>query len=222
MKLIGYALSLDESFNYYGYGADYWEKEAELHENGSIRLEITRIPNAPYMISNGYSSFNDKPAYVGFPSPDSEGSAISFDYNVILKADSEHLSECWEVVKKFLQPEYQDRAYTMPVLLDSLEKKIDEYNADTVTQNEDGEEISSHPTYSFNEVEYEVPDLSDREMEAYLNQILSVSNLYFTDEVIINMVKDAVSEGGMQGKTPEEIASAIQLQVLDYLNEKYR
>ena len=36
------------------------------------------------------------------------------------------------------------------------------------------------------------------------------------------MVKQAVSEGSMQGKTPEEIASALQLQVLDYLNEKYR
>ena len=34
------------------------------------------------------------------------------------------------------------------------------------------------------------------------------------------MVKTAVSEGSIQGKTPEEIASQLQLQVLDYLREK--
>ena len=222
MKLIGYALSLNEYYSYDGYGDDYWRREGEMRENGYIRLNMTRIPGPLSMVSNGYSYFNDKPAYVGFPSPDHEGSAIWFDYNVILKADSEYLSESWNLVKKFLQPEYQNDAYTMPVLLDSLEKEFDEYHAEVIGYDDQGNEVMGPPTYCFGEEEYEVPTLSNMEMDIYYSQILSVSNLYFTDEEIIDMVKQAVSEGSMQGKTPEEIASALQLQVLDYLNEKYR
>ena len=59
-----------------------------------------------------------------------------------------------------------------------------------------------------------------KSLKQYYDQLLSVGSLYFTDTVIIDMVKTAVSEGSIQGKTPEEIASQLQLQVLDYLREK--
>ena len=222
MKLLGYALSLNEYYSIDGYGNDYWDKEAELRENGSIRLAFTRITRPAYMVSNGYSTFNEKPVIVGFPSPDSEGSAIYYDYNVLLKADSEHLSESWDLVRRFLLPEYQENSYGMPVLLECLDEQMKACNEDVTTIDENGDSVTGPLTYFFNDEEYEVPELSTGELKDYYDSLLSVSNLYFTDTVIIDMVKTAVSEGSMQGRTPEEIASQLQLQVLDYLNEKYR
>ncbi len=220
MKLLGYALSLSEYYSTDGYGNDYWEKEAELRENGNIRLAFTRITRPVYMVSNGYSTFNEKPVIVGFPSPDSEGSAIYYDYNMLLKADSEHLSEAWDLVKRFLLPEYQEDSYGMPVLLECLEQQMADCNEDVTTIDENGDSVTGPLTYYFNDEEYEVPQLSDSELKQYYDQLLSVGSLYFTDTVIIDMVKTAVSEGSIQGKTPEEIASQLQLQVLDYLREK--
>ena len=219
MKLLGYAMSLPEEIGYDdGSIYDYWDRSYEMFESGEIRLKFTGLSHISTSLLDGYTYFNASPVYTGLPSPSMDGSCITISDSYVLKADSEYLSVCWDFIKPLLQAPYQDDTYLMPVLLSSLEDEINSCDAD-VSYDYDGESYTGRPTYFFGETECEMPVLSDEEKEKYLEFILSVDSLYFYNEDIITMVKDAVGDGVRQGKTPEEVASSIQVQVQDYLRD---
>jgi hypothetical protein len=64
----------------------------------------------------------------------------------------------------------------------------------------------------------EIP--TDKEIEEYVEYFLSIDKIFFNDFDIDNTVTLAVANGSMQGKTPEEIATSIQMDAQAILEDR--
>ncbi|MCR4791513.1 MAG: extracellular solute-binding protein [Lachnospiraceae bacterium] len=217
MRLLGYAMSLPETIYFDdGWAYEYWDREAEMRENGEVLLETTTFSNPTDAMVNGYSNFGGKPSFIGFPSPNGMGSSIYFSTNYLLKAGSDNLDKCWDFIKFELLPEGQDDPYMLPVLLDSLENNIEVCCEDGVYTDQYGME-GERPTYYFADEEHEMPYMNDAEKAELLDFVLSSNVLYFINTDIVDIIKDEAAKGADMGRTPEEVASAIQIRVQAYL-----
>ena len=60
--------------------------------------------------------------------------------------------------------------------------------------------------------------MTQAQVKEYEDFILSVDRLYFNEQYIKELIIEELNSAAQEGKTPEETASRIQLQVQDYLS----
>ena len=219
MKLIGYAMTLHETSNYDSDVTDfYWNNNDRLYIDGYVRLDDAYIYDLHSFYFNEYFELRCRPYIVGFPSVDGCGSAMLYYTSFVMKPDSWNMDEAWSFAKMLLGEEYQNSINDgLPVLKSALlnqckrafdldDPSSEYYNSD-IYYYVDGEMC-----------EMEIP--TDKEIEEYVEYFLSIDKIFFNDFDIDNTVTLAVANGSMQGKTPEEIATSIQMDAQAILEDR--
>ncbi len=219
MKLIGYAMTLNEASYLDQEGTDfYWDNYDHLYCDGLVRLDDAYIYDVHSFYVNEYKEHKCKPYIVGFPSVDGCGSAMLYYTSLVMAPDSPNQDETWAFAKQILSEEFQESVDNyLPVLksalLDQCEKAFDIYNPSSEFYNMDY-------TYYVDGEYHELEMPTDAEIKEFYEYLLGIDKMFFNDFEIDNIVTLAVANGSMQGKTPEEIATAIQREVQDLLKER--
>lgn len=221
VSLLNYALTLSEEIDYSDDTIyEYWKYYDQTVYDGGIRIKPVSITDPAYALYAGYSVLFDKPVFTGFPSPDGNGSYVSYYDNYILKADSSLQDLAWKFMRILLLPgEDSDNRY-LPIRACELEERVASCGEALKYENPDGTYTESRMMYMYGGEIIEIPLLSEKEIKAYTNFILSVDKPAFTDEDIISIVLETVSDGRAHRRKAERIASDIQQAVTLYFEEK--
>ena len=187
--------------------------------DGILRFKGTSISGSASEYFYDYADCNADPVFVGWPSPDGNGSSIRYSSYIVLSKDSIFLDEAWDYSKYFLT-DYQDieRNYALPVLKSALEDSVARYGKPYTRVDEDGNQIEYTYEYNVGDEVYVSPVMTQAQIDEMFDFLLSVNRLYFSEdelkELILEELKTAVSED----KTPEETASQLTVTVQDYFN----
>ena len=219
ISLLDYALTLSEEVDHSNETIyEYWKFYEQTVFGGNIRIKQISVTDPVYALYAGYYSLYDKPVFTGFPSPEGNGSYISYYDNYILKADSLLKDEAWDFMRFLLLPgEDADNRY-LPIRVDELEERVALCGAPLRYENSDGTYTESPMTYMYGGEIMEIPLLTEKEIKAYTDFILSVNRPAFTDEDIISIVIETFIDGKEHRRKAERIASDIQQAVLEYFD----
>ncbi len=219
-RLIGYSLTLPEYVDYNDEYADfYWENYDHIMMDGYVRLKPLTITDFKIDYFCAYADLNEAPVFVGLPSSGSNGSSIGYSNYFMLNKDSLFLDSSWDFVKYFIT-DYQntDLYYGFPVLKSSLEDVLVSATKPYTETGSDGKDHEYTYNYYVDGEMYEVPIMDRSMVQEYEDFILSVDRLVFNEEEIWEIINEELYNAAMEGKTPEETASRIQVLVQDYLN----
>ncbi len=219
-RLIGYSLTLPEFVDYSGEYADfYWNNYDHIYMDGLVRLKNLSITDFKSDYFSSYATFDAAPVFIGWPSSGSNGSSIGYSNYLMLNKDSLLLNESWDFVKYFIT-DYQntDKYYGFPVLKSALEDVLSSATKPYTETGNNGSEYEHTYMYYVDGEEREVPVMTQAQVKEYEDFILSVDRLYFNEQYIKELIIEELNSAAQEGKTPEETASRIQLQVQDYLS----
>ena len=223
MRLLGYASRIPEEIDYESiHMLNYWDGYDDMYYNGEIRVNLSYMPDYKGTYYDAYAACKTDPVFVGFPSPDSQGSVISYTSSYMLSADSPLLNESWDFIKQVLQMPYQDSEsfFNFPVLRSSFEEKMEDCLNPFVSEDEEGYEYEYMPSYAVPDGFEEVPLMSQEQADAGKEFICSVDRLSFEDRELTDLILNEINTGFETGKSSEEIASSVQIVVQAYLDEK--
>lgn len=219
-RLIGYSLTLPEYIDYNGEYADfYWNNYDHIMMDGYVRLKNLTITDFKSDYFAAYADCNAAPVFIGWPSSGSNGSTVAYSNYFMLSKDSQLLDESWDFVKYFLT-DYQntDRYYGFPVLKSALHEVIESATVPYTGTGSDGKDYDYTYNYHVGDENMEVPVMTQDQVKVYEDFILSVDRLYFNDSDLKAMIMEELAYSAAEGKTPEETASRIQVQVQEALN----
>ena len=219
-RLIGYSLTLPEYVDYNGEYADfYWNNYDHIMMDGYVRLKNLTITDFKSDYFAAYADCNAAPVFIGWPSSGSNGSTVAYSNYFMLSKDSQLLDESWDFVKYFLT-DYQntDRYYGFPVLKSALHEVIESATVPYTGTGSDGKDYDYTYNYHVGDENMEVPVMTQDQVKVYEDFILSVDRLYFNDSDLKALIMEELAYSAAEGKTPEETASRIQVQVQEALN----
>ena len=219
-RLIGYSLTLPEFVDYNGEYADfYWNNYDHIMMDGYVRLKSLSITEFKSDYFSSYASLNAAPVFIGLPSNSSNGSSLGYSNYFMLNKDSLLLDDSWDFVKYFIT-DYQktDRYYGFPVLKSALETVLSAATKPYTETLSDGELYEYTYNYYVDGDPCEVPVMNQSQVKEYEDFILSVNRLYFNEQEIKTILMEELNNAAQEGKTPEETASHIQVEVQEYLD----
>ncbi len=224
LRLVGYAAQVPEEIDFDGiHMQNYWDGYDNMYNSGEIRLKLEYMTSYKESYYGAYATCKNEPVYVGFPSPDSQGSVITNTSYYLLSAASPVLDRAWDFAKVFLQSDYQesDYIYNFPVLEDAFDKMMDDCKNPFTSYNEYGQEYEYMPTYEDEDGEYvEVPYMTDEQVEQGKTFISSVDRPAFEDPELNELIINEIYNGFDSGKTPEEIGASVQMAVQTVLDDR--
>ena len=223
-KLVGYAMSLPEY-------ADYASEKTMLYNNDydTFMREIGYKAATCYdskisdIINDGYSTFGCEPVLLGFPSVSGSRPVVRFYDFYAINADSKLIEDAWDFVKVFYSEEYQEKAerYSLPVLKSVFEESVRSSLGYGRYFEEYGFDEDYIPEYYFGGEYYELPPVSEEQIDAFLEHVYSARNCELNDAALLSLVEDIICENADGGKTPEEVGTLVQAAVQDYLTNEY-
>lgn len=223
MRLVGYASQVPEEIDFDGiHMQNYWDGYDEMYNSGEIRLKLEYMFAFKDSYYDAYATCKNEPAYVGFPSPDSHGSVITYTSYYLLSANSPVLDRAWDFAKQFLQSDYQESSevFNFPVLKSAFDKKMEDCVNPFTGTDENGNEYEYIPTYESDGESVDVPFMTEEQIEAGKELIYSIDRLTFEDMELTELIINEVNDGLDSGKTPEEISSSVQMAVQKVLDER--
>ena len=171
---------------------------------------------------NAYADCKNEPTFVGFPSPVSQGSVITYSSYYLLGADSPFLNEAWDFIKQVLQSDYQnsDLIFNFPVLRSAFEADMADCANPFTATNEYNEEYEYMVSYEMDGEWIDVPYMTSEQIEDAEEFICSIDRLAFEDYELTELIISEINDGLDRQMTPEEIASSVQLAVQEVLDAR--
>ncbi|MBP5553722.1 MAG: hypothetical protein J6X94_02510 [Lachnospiraceae bacterium] len=224
LRLVGYAAKVPEEIDFEGiHMQNYWNGYEDMYKSGEIRLKLEYMISYKESYYDAYSTCKNEPLYVGFPSPDSQGSVITYTSFYLLNASSPVLDRAWKYAKGFLLSDYQEseNVFNFPVLRSAFDKMMEDCKNPFTSVNELGEEYEYMPQYVDENGELtDVPFMTDEQIEQGKDFVMSVDRLAFEDQELNELIINVIYEGFDAGKTPEEIGASVQMAVQEVLDER--
>lgn len=167
--------------------------------------------------------------YLGFPGL-GDGDAVSYVNNqtdyFAMNAFSENKEEAWDFMRRFLLPEYQNKAYAgernrtnaFPTNKESLNALIEKSQSPVYVKDENGQEYELKARGWYGDFEYSLA--SDEHIEKILGLIDSVNGMQSFDYTVTDIVMSEAGAYFAGDKTAEETAALIQSRVKLYLGEQ--
>lgn len=222
-RLLGFAKTIPADIDYDSiHMQNYWNGSDDMTATGEIRLNLSYISSFKDTYFDTYAACHGNASFVGFPSPNSQGSVLSSMSSYMIKADSIMIKESWDFIKQLLKYDYQtsDNIYNFPVLKDAFELSMEACASPYVYTNENDEEYEYTPVYYVEDTEIQIPLMTDDQVKAAEEFIYSIDREEFVDPDLENLIISEINLGFANGNTPEEIASSVQVLVQNYLDEK--
>ena len=223
VRLLAYAQTIPEYIDYDSvHMSNYWNDSYKMYASGEIRVSTSYMADFKEGFTDAYANCQSEPVFVGFPSPDSQGSVITYYNTYLLKADSPLLDDSWVFIKQVLQSSFQnsDKIVNIPVLKSAFEEKMADCANPFTSTNEAGEEYDFMPSYYSDGDWLDVPVMTSEQIEYGKEMICSIDRACFEDQELMELILDEINSGFNSGETPEQIASDIQLAVQEVLDQR--
>lgn len=223
LRLVGYAGTMPEEIDFESnHMYNYWNDSEYMLYNGEIRVNLSYMTSYKDAYYNAYSDCKNQPVFVGFPSPESQGSVITYTSYYLLSAESPLLAESWDFIKQVLLSDYQnsDNIFNFPVLKSAFEADMEDCANPFSSVNESGEEYEYMPSYEFEGEWIEVPYMTQEQIGQAEEFVYSIDRLSFEDPELMQIIINGITDGLDRGKTPEEISASVQMAVQEVLDQR--
>lgn len=220
IKVLEYAKQLPDEINYDNRDDSYWDNFQKSYRDGKTLLMMYSLSSFEDYNMCEVGTFGDTITPIGFPSEDTNGSALSFNLDFGISEKSANKQAAWDFIRYFLTDEYQSKMeYCFPVKksqLDILAKKAQEkpYYLD-----EDGEKVEYDNTYFLNGEEVPIPPMTKEQTDKVIAFIHTVSNVMDYNDNINDIISEESKSFFSGQKSSQEVASIIQSRIQIYVNE---
>ena len=223
MKLLGYAASLPEEVDFESiHMQNYWDGSDDMMATGEVRMYLNYMNIFKEGYYDAFVSCKGEPVFIGFPSPDSKGSVITYTPYYLLKADSLMLKESWDFIKQVLLSDYQNSQdhYSIPVLKSAFDSLMDQCDEPFNYTSEVNGSYSYIPTYIVDGESVEADLMTQEQIDEAKDFIYSIDRHAFEDPDITELIISEINHGLDMGNTPEQIASSVQIAVQGLLDQR--
>ena len=218
-KLLEYAKTLPEEFNWDEMPDDFWMNEADYYRSGKFMTVCAYLYDPSYYQQQKYSYYGGDTVLCGFPSRTGESAIIEASSMPIVLFDNGNVDGAWEFARRFLAEDYQDERYSVPVRKSSFDKWLKAATERPYWTNEDGEKEYYDNYYYVDGVSYVVPTLTDEEAKEIETMIRSCTKKAYTNEQILAIIEEEAASYFSGSKSVDEVISVIQSRVQLYINE---
>lgn len=164
-------------------------------------------------------------SFIGYPSREKNGGAISMNMELGICSASENKEAAWEFLKTFLTREYvsgnrETQYFGFPLRKDCLEDIIKRYSTKIKYTDDFGNEILPYESkWGYDDMEIDITPLSREEVTMLREAIMSACHMYVYDEEIMSIITEEAEAYFNDESTAEEVAGRIQERVSAYLKE---
>ena len=221
ISMLEFAKTLPEEFNY---DDDYWQNYDWEKEQCQYRENLTLLYNF-YMYSFGdlardiNGTFGEPVSFIGFPTESGKGSYLMCDGTYMISSKSKCPEGAWKYVRYYLTDEYQKEVSNMPVNKKMFMEKSKDALERPYWIDENGEKQYYDMTMTINGEEVIIDPLNQQQLDEVVNFITSVSNRYFMDTNVSNIITEEMGAYFSGQKTAQDVADVIQRRVQVYVEE---
>ncbi len=198
---------------------EYWENYESMWREGKVLALATSIGDFRGYSYTEKGTFGEKVTMIGFPSSNGEGSVIQPRQQLALSSKSKCREGAWEFLKVFLQDEYQEKIYGLPVSIKCLDKLATKAMEKPYYMDENNEKVEYDDTYYISGVEIIIPPMTAQETEELKEQLYSFTQIYKFDEALFNIINEEAAPYFAGQKSAKDVAGIIQSRVQIYVNE---
>ncbi len=198
---------------------EYWNNYESMWREGKVLALATSIGDFRGYSYTEKGTFGEKVTMIGFPSFNGEGSVIQPGQQLALSSKSKCKEGAWEFLRVFLQDEYQENIYGLPISIKCLDKLAARAMEKPYYMDENNEKVEYDDTYYISGVEIVIPPMTAQETEELKEQLYSFTQVYKFDEALFNIINEEAAPYFAGQKSVRDVAGIIQSRVQIYVNE---
>ncbi len=191
-----------------------------LYRNDTALMEYVYLADFREFNREEKGVFGEEITLVGFPGRETSGAVINMDQILAISSKSKHKDAAWEFVRSFMTTEYQENLnYNFPTRLSVCQQNMEEQMKRPYYTDMDGNKIEYDETYWFGENEMTLTPITRDRAEYVMQYISSVDSVYYSNEKIMDIVREEAEPYFAGQKTAEQAVEIIQSRVQTYVNE---
>lgn len=165
------------------------------------------------------ATFGEDITMIGFPSANGDGSAIAPGMQLAMSSKSKNKEGAWSFMRNFLMDEYQSGIYGFPLSIKHLEIMAQKAMEKPYYMDEDGNKVEYDDIYYIGDVEIKIEPMTRQEVDAFLEQLYSFSQVYTVDRSLQQIIEEEAASYFAGQKSAKEVADIIQSRAQIYVNE---
>ncbi|HBA49255.1 MAG TPA: hypothetical protein DCZ91_15965 [Lachnospiraceae bacterium] len=221
IDMMEYARTLPEELNEEEYGEDYWRNyESQYREDRTIlrSMYIGSVSNVNYTVKG---NFGEEVSFIGFPTESGMGAYVQAGDSYAISARSANIDGAWEFLRYYLTDEYQSElGWGMPIQKKYFMEKAQEATQRPYYLDENGEKVEYDDYYYINDEEIKLEPMTQEEVDAVVEYILSVNKCYYGNTDISNIISEEIAPYFTGQKSAQEVAKIIQSRAQIYVDER--
>ncbi len=221
IALMEYAKTLPEALadDYYDDDVWYVSYESQYREDRTL-LYSCNMSDLQSMVYTINGTFGEDVSYVGFPTPEGNGSVIDTGTTYALAAGSADLDAAWEFMRYYLTDDYQSTlSWQLPVNVEYFEQNAQKAAQKPTYTDGNGQEVESDYTWWINEEEVTLDPLTNEQVEKLENFIRSVDKRVYSNTDIQNIITEEMDAFYQGQKSAKDVAGIIQSRAQIFVNE---
>lgn len=220
IQVLEFIATFPEEVNWEALPDDFWENYDSMWREGKVIANFANIGDLRNFNSMEKATFGEEITMIGFPSSDGDGSAIWPNLRLALSAKSKNSDGAWEFLRTFLMDEYQESIeYGFPLSVKYLNEKVKNAMERPYYMDENNNKVEYDETSYVNGVELVISPITKERADEIITELYSFSQLYRSDETLLNIVQEEAGPFFAGQKSAKEVASIIQSRVQIYVNE---
>jgi len=201
------------------YSDAYWQSYDSQWRDGRVLTSIYYLGDIQSYNRAKQATFGEDITMIGFPSADNDGSAIVPGMQLAMSAKSKNKDGAWSFLRTFLMDEYQSDIYGFPISVKYLEEMTQKAMERPYYIDEEGKKIEYDDIYYMNDMEVVIQPMTRQEVDDFLEQLYSFSQVYSVDQSLIQIIEEEAASYFAGQKSAKEVADIIQSRAQIYVNE---
>jgi len=218
-----YAKTLPKEFDE-SYWEEYdWTLYETMYRDDRALLAPLYISSIDSLFYNLRVNFGEPLSFIGFPCESKDGSYIERSGpSFAISAKTANTEGVWEFVRTYMLEEYQndeEKLYSFPILQSAFDKRAQDALIPQEEYDSEGNLIWSELDQWINGETVRVAPFTQEEVDAIKEFVLSVEKVSYTNDEILNIIKEEAASFFEGQKSAQEVAGVIQSRVQIYVDE---
>lgn len=221
MQMLEFLAMFPEEITETTFDDEYWINYDSMWREGRVLVSMASIGDFRNYNYIEKGTFGEDITIIGFPSGNMDGSAIMANREFAMSSQSKYKDGAWEFLRVFLLDEYQssDDNWGFPLSIECLDRMGEEAMKRPSYTDEEGNVIEYDDTYYMNDMEIVIEPMTAEEVEELKQQLYSFTQIYNTDDNLINIIKEESAAYFSGQKQAKDVADIIQSRAQIYVNE---
>ena len=222
VKVLEMMKTLPEEINWDELYSDdsYWSTYESQYRDGATLLYYVYFSQFRRYKTLQQGDFGTDINFIGFPTANSNGSAIMVDIGMAISANSRVKEGAWEFIRYFLMDDYQNNlSYQFPIKISAYDKIIADAKSKPYWIDDNGNKVEYDNSYWIGDVEIKIDPCSDEDIEYLMTFIKSLNQVYSIDADLMSIIEEEASAFFSGQKSAKDVAAIIQSRVQIYVSE---